>query len=61
MAAQHIAALNDKVRAEVYDINHFPELKEKYDVMSVPCLVLNDSKVIFGKKNVPQLLEFLSE
>ena len=61
MAAQHIAALNKNVKTEVYDINHFSELKEKYDVMSVPCLVLNDEKVTFGKKNIPQLLEFLAE
>ena len=61
MAAQHIASLNKNVKTEIYDINHFSELKEKYDVMSVPCLVLNDEKVTFGKKNIPQLLEFLAE
>jgi len=25
-------------------------------VMSVPCMVINDDKVLFGKKNVAQLL-----
>ena len=57
IACQHIAALNPNVRAEVYDINHFDELKKKYNVMSVPCLVINDDKVTFGKKNINQVLE----
>lgn len=59
IAAQRIASLNDKVTAEVYDLNHFPELKEQYHVMSVPCLVINGEQVLFGKKNVEQLLESL--
>jgi hypothetical protein len=27
--------------------------------MSVPCLVVNDEKVSFGKKNIRQVLELL--
>ena len=57
IAAQMIAALNPLVTAEVYDIAHFPELKEKYNVMSVPCLIINQDTVTFGKKNIQQLLE----
>ncbi|MCI6302611.1 MAG: FAD-dependent oxidoreductase [Blautia sp.] len=59
VAAQRIASLNPLVTAEVYDIAHFPDLKEKYNVMSVPCLVINQDQVTFGKKNIPQLLELL--
>ena len=59
-AAQRIAAENSSVTAEVYDLNHFPALKDRYQVMSVPCLVINDGeKVVFGKKNVGQLVELL--
>lgn len=58
-AAQRIAAANPMVSAEVYDLNHFPELKDKYQVMSVPCLVINDGSPIFGKKNVEKLLELI--
>lgn len=60
-AAQRIAADNENVTAEVYDLNHFPELKDKYNVMSVPCLVINESQVSFGKKSVRQLLELISD
>ena len=59
VAAQRIASLNLLVTAEVYDIAHFPDLKEKYNVMSVPCLIINQDQVTFGKKNIPQLLELL--
>ena len=59
-AAQRIAAENETVTAEVYDINHFPALREQYNVMSVPCLVVDDGKTVtFGKKNIRQLLEIL--
>ncbi|MBQ7797432.1 MAG: FAD-dependent oxidoreductase [Lachnospiraceae bacterium] len=59
-AAQKIAAESSKVTAQVYDLNHFPEIRDKYNVMSVPCLVIGDGeKISFGKKNVRQLLELL--
>lgn len=58
-AAQRIAAENQNVTAEVYDIHHFAELKERFHVMSVPCLVVDDEKISFGKKNIRQVLEML--
>ncbi len=58
-SAQKIASMNGNVTAEVYDINRFPELRERYNVMSVPCLVINDSKVVFGRKNIAQLLDLI--
>ena len=61
-AAQRIAADNENVTAEVYDISHYPALRDKYKVMSVPCLVIDkngEEKVTFGKKNLTQLLEIL--
>jgi len=60
-AAQKLAAMNERVRAEVYDVNHYPALREKYKVMSVPCLVINGERVHFGKKNLSQLLDLLAE
>ena len=59
VAAQRIAAVNPNVTAHVYDIRHFDNLKNKYNVMSVPCMVINNDQVSFGKKNVPQILEIL--
>ena len=59
VASQKIASLSEKVTAHVYDVNHFEELKNKYKVMSVPCLVINDTEVTFGKKNINQLLDLI--
>jgi len=59
VAAQRIAAENPNVTAHVYDIRHFENLKNQYNVMSVPCLVVNEEMVLFGKKNIQQILEQL--
>lgn len=61
VAAQHIAAKNQNVTAEVYDYHHFEELKKRYNVMSVPCIVINDKNVSFGKKNIRQILELIDK
>lgn len=58
-AAQRIAAANPVIRADVYDINHFEHLKDRYKVMSVPCMVLNGEQVSFGKKNIAQVIEMI--
>ena len=58
-SAQRIATENPHVTAEVYDIHHFEELKKRYNVMSVPCLVVNDEQVSFGKKNIRQILDLM--
>lgn len=59
VACQRIAADNPLVTADVYDVNRFPALRERYDVMSVPCLVVDDGtgeRVSFGKKGLPEVL-----
>ncbi len=59
VAAQHIAAKNALVTAHIYDISHFPEMRNKYNVMSVPCLVVNEDRISFGRKNIKELLDFI--
>ena len=59
VAAQRIAASNPNVSAHVYDIRYFADLKNRYNVMSVPCMVVNDKDVYFGKKTVQQVLDLI--
>ena len=59
VACQRIATQNPHIRAEAYDLQHFEELRNKYNVMSVPCLVINDDKVSFGKKNINQIIDLI--
>lgn len=61
MSAQRTAALSENIEAQMFDLAHFPQLKEKYKVMSVPCLVVNDEKVYFGKKNLDEMVKILEE
>ena len=61
IGAQQIAAQNPNVTAHVYDVMHFEKLRNQYKVMSVPCLVINDDKVSFGKKNITQILALLEQ
>ncbi len=61
VATQKVASLNPNITAEVFDIRHFENLKEKYKVMSVPCLVINDEHVYFGKKNINEILQIIKQ
>ena len=60
MATQKLAAISDTIEAEMYDLSKFPELKEKYNIMAVPCLVIDEGKeVLFGKKGVEEIAGIL--
>ncbi len=69
LSSQRIASGNPNVRAEAYDISHFPELQRQYNAMSVPCIVVNRTdasgkatqKIEFGKKTVPQMLDLIEQ
>lgn len=60
-AAERIAADNDKVTVDVYDLAHHPEWQKKYNIMSVPCFIINGTDIHFGKKGVNELLHILEE
>ena len=58
LASQRIASLSPAVRAEAYDVSHFPELKDQYGAMSVPCIVITHatapSKLNSAKRASPK-------
>ncbi|MFI3244725.1 MAG: thioredoxin family protein, partial [Akkermansia sp.] len=58
-STQKMASLNPNISACAIDIGHFPDIKQQYKVMSVPCLVINGEQVHFGKKNISQILDIL--
>lgn len=57
-AAERIAADNPHVSVDVYDLAHYPEMQDRYNIMSVPCFIV-DGEVHFGKKSVGELLDIL--
>ena len=61
MAAQRIALENPNIETQVFDIGHFPEWKEKYKIMSVPCMIIDEEIVHFGKRDSIQILDILKQ
>ncbi|MGL4653720.1 FAD-dependent oxidoreductase [Cetobacterium sp.] len=58
--AQRLAIENSKITAEMIDIFAFPNLKDKFNLMGVPALIINDKDVVFGKQSIEEILEKLS-
>lgn len=58
-AVERIAADNPHVTVDVYDLAHYPKLQQQYNIMSVPCMIVNGSDVHFGKKGVAEVLDIL--
>lgn len=56
-AAFQIALVNPKVRAEVIEVNEFPELAQRYGVRAVPLTVINDRFAIPGMVEERVLVE----
>lgn len=56
MGAQRIALENKNVTANMLDLAHFNDIKTKYSIMSVPCMIINDSVVSFGRKSIEDIL-----
>ncbi|MDF9825128.1 thioredoxin reductase (NADPH) [Breznakia sp. PF5-3] len=60
MATQRVAIENENITAEMYDLSHFPKIKEKYNIMSVPCMIIDDKEIYFGKKDLQEVTDILS-
>ena len=45
--------------AEIFDVIRFQDIIDKYKIKGVPCIVINDEHVTFGKKNINEMLALL--
>ena len=61
MAVQRAAAISDRITGEMVDLRHYPSLKQKYKIMSVPCMIINDEQLFFGKKNLEEIVSILEK
>ena len=61
MGAQKMASLHPEITASMLDLQHFPIEKEKYRILSVPCMVVDGKETIFGKKSLVELVEALEQ
>ncbi|PZL72299.1 thioredoxin reductase [Enterococcus plantarum] len=60
-ACQRIASINHNVEAEMIDIGVFPELKTEKKIMSVPAMIIDDKDIVFGSKNMDEIIEILEK
>lgn len=58
-AAGQLARYHPAIQVDVYDVRLYPELRQKHQIMSVPCILINDQVVAFGKKNLEALCDLL--
>ena len=54
--AQHMAVASNRVRAECIEATEFPEMAQRYQVMAVPKIVINDRVQFEGALPEPQFL-----
>lgn len=60
-ACQRIASINHNVEAEMIDIGVFPELKTEKKIMSVPAMIIDNQEIVFGSKNMDEIIEILEK
>lgn len=60
MAAGRLAIENENMNVSIIDVNNDEELRKKYKIMSVPCMIIDDSEVHFGRKSLPELIDILA-
>lgn len=61
VSAQRIAIENDNVETEMIDISNFKDIKDKFKVMSVPAIIINDEKIYFGAKKIDEIIKLLNK
>ncbi|MCL2851401.1 MAG: FAD-dependent oxidoreductase [Firmicutes bacterium] len=54
-----IALLNPNITSTMIDLAHFPDLRNKFNVMSVPALIINDKDIIFGRKSINEIISLI--
>ncbi|HAX74146.1 MAG TPA: thioredoxin reductase [Firmicutes bacterium] len=59
VSAQRLAIENENIEAEMLDLANFNDLKTKHKIMSVPALIINDEKVVFGSKSIAEMVQLL--
>jgi predicted DsbA family dithiol-disulfide isomerase len=55
-AAYNLALHSDKITADVWEAQEFPDLARQYQVRAVPKTVINDKEELLGSVPIGQLL-----
>jgi len=60
-AAQRLSILNAGITTSIVDLQHFSDLREAHNIMSVPALIINEAEVLFGKKSLEEIVTHLEK
>lgn len=58
---QRIVTLNKNIEMEMINIFTFQDFKNRYDIMSVPAIIIDDKHIHFGEKNIEDVIEILNK
>lgn len=58
-AGQRLALLSPQIVCEMVDARLYPELVEKYKISRVPAVLINDSALYLGEKDMEELLALM--
>lgn len=61
VSSQRIAIENEQVEAEMLDISNFKDIKDKFKVMSVPAIIVNDKDIYFGAKKIDEIINLVKK
>ena len=61
VAGQRIAIENKNVETEMLDISNFKEIRDKYKIMSVPAIIVDDEEIHFGAKKIDEIINLLKK
>ena len=61
VSAQRIAIENKNVESEMIDISNFKDIKDKFKVMSVPAIIVNDDNIYFGAKKMDEIINIINK
>ena len=61
MGTQKMAAIHGGIQAEMYDLAKYPDYKKQYNIMAVPCLIIDGKHTVFGKHNLEELVGILEQ
>ena len=59
--AHTLAILNENVKGELVEASEFPELSEKYEVMGVPKVIINEKHSFEGALPFPMFIDKVLE
>lgn len=60
-ACQQIAILNPNIEAEMIDAALYDDLVSRYDIKRVPMIIVNDSQIHMGSKNMDEIIALLKQ